>query len=126
MNVIQSTWAFKLKRYPDGFVKKFKAPFCAHGDQQLEGIDFFETYAPVVQWTTVRLMLILGVLLQLKSKQGDVTVAFLYTDLGPEEKVYVEMPRGFGQKGNNGTNKVLSLRKTLYGLRQSPRPFVST
>mmetsp|Transcript_12103 Transcript_12103/g.26309 ORF Transcript_12103/g.26309 Transcript_12103/m.26309 type:complete len:131 (+) Transcript_12103:742-1134(+) len=74
-NVVGGTWAFKLKRYPDGKVKKFKARFCARGDQQKEGIDFFETYAPVAQWTTVRLMLILEVLLNLKSKQGDVTAA---------------------------------------------------
>jgi hypothetical protein len=53
-NVIDSIWAFKLKRFPE-MVKKFKARFCARGgDQQLEGIDFFKTYAPVVQWTTVR------------------------------------------------------------------------
>ena len=117
-NVIDSIWAFKLKRFPDGMVKKFKARFCARGDQQLEGIDFFETYAPVVQWTTVRLMLILEILLQLKSMQGDVTCAFLHGELGPDEKVYVEMPLGFRQKG-----KVLKLKKTLYGLRQSPRAF---
>ncbi len=42
-NIIDSIWAFKLKRYPDGMPKKFKARFCARGDQQLEGIDFFET-----------------------------------------------------------------------------------
>lgn len=118
MNVIDSIWAFKLKRYPDGTAKKFKARFCARGDQQLEGIDFFETYAPVVQWTTVRLLLILEVLLQLKSKQGDVTAAFLHADLDEREKVYVEMPLGFRKQG-----KVLKLKKTLYGLRQSPRAF---
>ncbi len=49
MNSINGTWDFKCKRFPNGTVKKFKARFCAHGDQQLEGIDFFETYAPVVQ-----------------------------------------------------------------------------
>ena len=54
MNVISSTWAFKCKRYPDGLIKKFKARFCARGDQQLEGIDFFETYAPVLQWITIQ------------------------------------------------------------------------
>jgi hypothetical protein len=117
-NVIDSIWAFKLKRFPDGMVKKFKARFCARGDQQLEGVDFFETYAPVVQWTTVRLMLILEVLLDLKSKQGDVTAAFLHGELGENEKVYVEMPLGFRKPG-----KVLKLKKTLYGLRQSPRAF---
>ena len=118
MNVIDSTWAFKLKRYPDGLIKKFKARFCARGDQQKEGIDFFETYAPVVQWTTVRLMLILEILLDLKSKQGDVTAAFLHADLEEGEEVYVRMPQGFRKSG-----KVLKLKKTLYGLRQSPRAF---
>jgi hypothetical protein len=54
-HVIPSTWAFKCKQYPDGLIKKFKARFCARGDKQVEEIDFFETYAPVVQWTTMRL-----------------------------------------------------------------------
>jgi len=75
MNIINSTWAFKCKRYPDGLIKKFKARFCARGDQQLHGIDFFETYVPVVQWTTIRLMFVLEVLLGLKSLQGDITCA---------------------------------------------------
>ena len=63
-------------------------------------------------------MLILEVLLDLKSKQGDVTAAFLHADLEEGEEVYVNMPRGFERKG-----KVLKLKKTLYGLRQSPRAF---
>eukprot|EP00970_Alexandrium_tamarense_P013493 scaffold3441_cov152-Alexandrium_tamarense.AAC.1 len=98
MNIIDSTWAFKLKRYPDGMIKKFKARFCAR----------------VVGWTTVRLLLILEVLLDLISKQGDVTAAFLHADLPDNETVYVEMPRGFRQKGKNGKHKVLKLNKTLY------------
>lgn len=122
-NIIWLTWAFKCKRYPDGLIKKFKARFCARGDMQLEGIDFFETYAPVVQWTTIRLMFILEVLLELKSKQGDVTCAFLHADLGPGETVYVDMPLGFNAKSKNGKRQVLKLNKTLYGLRQSPRAF---
>jgi len=56
MNVLPSTWAFKCKRYPSGDIRKLKARFCAHGDRQLEGINFFDTFAPVVNWTTVRLM----------------------------------------------------------------------
>ena len=58
---------------------------------QLEGIDLFETYAAVVKWSTVRLMLILEVLLGLKSKQGDVSATFLHSDLVKDEKVFVEM-----------------------------------
>jgi hypothetical protein len=123
MNIINSTWAFKCKRYPDGLIKKFKARFCARGDQQLHGIDFFETYAPVVQWTTIRLMFVLEVLLGLKSLQGDITCAFLHADLEENEKVYVDMPAGFSQYGKNGRKMCLKLKKTLYGLRQSPRAF---
>jgi hypothetical protein len=47
-HVIPSTWVFKCKRYPDGRIKKFRAYFCARGDKQLKGIDFFETCALVV------------------------------------------------------------------------------
>jgi hypothetical protein len=122
-HVIASTWAFKCKRYPDGLIKKFKAQFCAQGDQQLEGIDFFETYATVVQWTTIRLMFILEILLGLKSKQGDIACAFLHADLEPDENVYDEMPLGFTQYSKNGIQKVLKLKKTLYGLQQSPQAF---
>ena len=94
-NVLRSIWVFKLKRYPDGLIENFKARFCARGDMQLEGINFFEKYAPVVQWENVRLMLILEVLLGLKSKLGDVTAAFIHADLGEDEKVFIDMPQGF-------------------------------
>jgi hypothetical protein len=122
-HVIPSTWAFKCKQYPDGQIKKFKAPFCARGDKQLKGIDFFKTYAPVVQWTTIRLMFILEILLGLKSKQGNVLCAFPHRELQPGENVYVEMLLGFSQHSKDGTRKVLKLKKTLYGLCQSPRAF---
>ncbi len=112
-HVIPGTWAFKCKQYPDGLIKKFKARFCARGDKQLKGIDFFETYAPVVQWTKIRLTFILEILLGLKSKQGDVLCAFLHGELKPGENVYVKMPLGFSQYAKDGTNKVLKLNKTL-------------
>ena len=60
-------------------------------------------------------------MLGLKSRQGDVTAAFINADLGKDEKVFVNMPRGFEVKGKNGRPKVLKLLKTLYGLRQSSR-----
>jgi hypothetical protein len=122
-HVIASTWAFKCKRYPDGLIKKFKARFCARGDQQIEGIDVFETYAPVVQWTTIRLMFILEILLGLKLKQGDITCDLLHAYLELGENVYVDMPLGFSQYSKDRTKKCLKLKKTLYGLRQSPLVF---
>ncbi len=119
MNVLPSTWAFKVKRYPDGSVKKLKARFCARGDRQLEGVDYFETWAPVVQWSTIRIVLILAVKLGFTSAQCDITAAFIHALLPDDEIVYIDQPRGFRAKHNH----VLRLRRSLYGLKQAPRHF---
>jgi hypothetical protein len=68
-------------------------------------------------------MFVLEVLLGLKSLQGNVACAFLHADLEENEKVYINMPMGFAQYGKNGKKMCLKLKKTLYGLRQSPRAF---
>ena len=62
MNVLKSTWAFKIKRFPNGLVKQFKARFFVRGDIQIEGVDFTETYTLVVSWTTVILLSVHNVL----------------------------------------------------------------
>jgi hypothetical protein len=90
-----STWAFKIKRYPDGQVKKFKAMFCARGDRQQEGINYFETWAPVVQWSTVRIALTLAVKMNLISVQCDITAAFIYGRVPITKTIYVHQPGGF-------------------------------
>jgi Reverse transcriptase (RNA-dependent DNA polymerase) len=131
MNVLPGTWAFRCKRFPDGTIRKLKARFCVQGDRQREGIDFFDTYAPVVNWLTVRFMLVLSEILGLATKQVDYTAAFVHAaidrdpnweNMTEEERsksgIYVQMPRGFGQAGN-----VLKLKKSLYGLKQAPRNF---
>jgi hypothetical protein len=46
MNVVSSVWAFKRKRYPDGSIRKLMARICARGFEQIEGVDYFETFAP--------------------------------------------------------------------------------
>ncbi len=119
MNVLPSTWAFKIKRYPDGSVKKFKARFCARGDRQLEGVDYFETWAPVVQWSTIRVVLIIALKLGYCSAQCDITAAFIHALLPDDEEIYVQQPRGFTHKPDH----VLRLRRSLYGLKQAPRHF---
>ena len=62
MSVLPSTWAFRCKRYPNGLIRKLKARFCCRGDRQQHGVDYFETFAPVVLWETVRLMLALSII----------------------------------------------------------------
>jgi hypothetical protein len=60
MEVLPCTWAFCITCFPDGLVKKFKACLCICGDSQTEGVDFFETWSPVVQWSIVRTMMVLS------------------------------------------------------------------
>ena len=121
MSVLPMTWAFKLKRYPDGLAKKYKARFCVRGDRQIEGVDFFETWAPVVQWTTVRSMMILATNHKLCSAQADITAAFVHAPLDKDEDgdIYVQQPRGFEVPGDY----VLKLNRSVYGIKQAPRNF---
>jgi hypothetical protein len=46
MKVLSDVWALKQKGYPDGSIRKLKARYCARGFEQVEGVDYFETFAP--------------------------------------------------------------------------------
>ena len=76
----------------------------------------YDTYAPVVAWSVVRLLLILTVALDLKTKQVDYTLAFCHAPVTGEN--YVEMPRMFAREGH-----VLKLKKNLYGQKDAPLIF---
>ena len=84
MSVLPSTWAFRCKRFLDGTVRKLKARFCVRGDKQKEGVDHFETYAPVVSWQIVRLLLVFTIKFDLYSKQVDYTAAFVQSYIKEE------------------------------------------
>ena len=114
--ILSSTWVFKRKRYPDGRIKKLKARICVRGDQQVQDVDYFDTFSPVVQWSTIRIMFILSIMLKLKTIQVDYTLAFVQAPADPG--TYVEMPQLFQLPG-----KVLELKRNLYGQCESPRKF---
>ena len=69
MNVIEYNCKSKIKLFADGLMKIFKAWFCARCDHQLEGDNLFETYAPIMQWKIICIILILEVVLGIKSKK---------------------------------------------------------
>ena len=54
MKVLEGTWAFCLKQTPDGVAYRYRSRFCVQGDQQEYGINYFETFAPVIQLSTIR------------------------------------------------------------------------
>ncbi len=110
----------KIKCYPDGRVKKFKARFCAWRDKQQEGINYFVTWVPVIQWLTVRIVMTLALKLNLIFVQCNITAAFIHARVPVTETIHVYQPKGFNW--GNG-DEVLHLKRTLYGLKQSPRYF---
>ena len=107
--ILPGIWAFKLKRLLDGSPLKFKARYCVRGNKQIAGVDYFETYAPVVQWSTIRLVLTMVLSHGWVTRQVDYTNAFTQADL--KEEVYIESPKGFERKDKK--DMVLKLLKSL-------------
>ncbi|KAG7557929.1 Integrase catalytic core [Arabidopsis suecica] len=109
-------WVFKLKYHADGTLERHKARLVVLGNNQTEGIDFNETYAPVAKMVTVRAFLQQAASNDWEVHQMDVHNAFLHGDL--DEEVYMQFPPGFRTEDKS---QVCRLRKSLYGLKQAPR-----
>ncbi|KAF0894360.1 hypothetical protein E2562_038477 [Oryza meyeriana var. granulata] len=110
-------WVFKVKRDEHGNVIRHKAHLVANGYVQRAGINFDEVFAPVARMESVRMLLALAAHERWTVHHMDIKSAFLNGDL--KEEVYVSHPPGFIVDGSE--QKVLRLRKALYGLRQAPR-----
>lgn len=109
--IVGSKWVFKKK------VERFKARLVAQGFTQKYGDDYDDTLCPVVRLESLRTVLALAVKHDLKLHQVDVTTAFLNGTL--EEEDFIKQPEGFVAPGNE--NLVCRLKKSIYGLKQSPR-----
>ena len=95
---IMANWSFKRKRVPDGTLNKHKAHLCAHSGMQTWGQNYWETYALVVNWASVRLILAITKIHGLSSKSIGFVLAFPQADL--EIPVYMELPIGFDAPNN--------------------------
>ncbi|GJT70842.1 ribonuclease H-like domain-containing protein [Tanacetum coccineum] len=117
VNLVRSMWLFKHKFHADGTLSRYKARLVANGSNQQHGVDFDETFSPVVKPATIRTVLSLAVSRQWPIHQLDVKNAFLNGDLS--ETVYMHQPPGFVD--SRYPNHVCLLQRSLYGLKQAPR-----
>jgi hypothetical protein len=116
-NVIDCKWVYKIKRKQDGSLDRYKTCLVAKGFRQRYGIDYEDTFSPVVKAATIRIVLSIVVSRGWPLRQLDVQNAFFHGDL--EEELYMRQPPGFESKTH--PNFVCRLDKALYGLKQAPR-----
>ncbi|CAM8998933.1 unnamed protein product [Rhodiola kirilowii] len=116
--IIGSKWVFRIKE-PNSPTEspRFKARLCAKGFTQREGIDYNEIFAPVVKYKTLRLLLAMTTVYDWHLQQMDVKTEFLHGNLN--ETIY--MSQAIGYVDHKLPDHVCLLRKSIYGLKQSPR-----
>ena len=110
---IKSRWVFEIKR--NGI---FRPRLVACGYSQIPGVDFTESYAPVINDVTWRILIVAKMMWKLKAKIVDVETAFLHGDL--EEEIYMEAPEGLGLERDK---QCVLLKKSIYGLVQAARMY---
>ncbi|KAF0703123.1 hypothetical protein AaE_015536 [Aphanomyces astaci] len=109
---LKSKWVFKRKDMPDGSMA-YKARVVIKGCAQRRGIDYDETYAPVVRGDSLRLTLAIVTERGMKCRQGDATIAYIHAD--SDRMLHMDMPEGFG----DDSGRVWAIDKALYGMKQS-------
>jgi hypothetical protein len=116
--VVDCKWVYTVKQDANGQIKRYKARLVARGYSQSQTyeIDYDETFAPVAKMSTIRTLISCAANFDWPLYQLDVKNAFLHGDL---QEVYMEIPLDFETDQTSG--KMLKLKKSLYGLKQSPR-----
>lgn len=116
---IKCKWVFKVKQNSDGTSERYKARLVAKGCSQREGIDYTETFSPVVRYDTLRVLIALATLYNWEIDHVDAVVAFLQGNI--DEEIYMECPEGLEVSKERGDKMVCRLQKAIYGLKQSGR-----
>ncbi len=114
-DIVNAVWSFKRKRSPIGELLKHKARLCAHGGQQTQGVTYWDTYSPVVNWFTLRSLLTLSIVNGWHSRSVDFVLAFPQAEI--KSDVYMKLPYGFHVDAPG--EWLLKLEKNVYGLKDA-------
>eukprot|EP00977_Amphora_coffeiformis_P018129 scaffold6199_cov167-Amphora_coffeaeformis.AAC.4 len=108
-------WAFRRKRKPNGEISRYKARLVVRGNLQRASSNYSsnETFAPVVEWSTVRMLFTLGVIQDWKSASIDFRSAFTQGQL--PEPIYLELPPGYQKANPHLSDSVMKITTSLYG-----------
>ena len=115
--IVQCKWVYKIKYTSDGNIDKYKARLVAKGYSQIHGIDYTETFSPVIKHDSVRVLFAIAAVLRMHMRQFDIGTAYLNSDL--TTRIYMRQPEGF--VSTTHPSHVCLLLKSLYGLKQSGR-----
>ena len=124
--IVGSTWVFALKRDSDGKIKRWKARICAQGFSQIEGSDYYATFANTVSFDSIRLALAHIAACEYNLHTVDVRTAYLNATLEDGLDLWMKQPRGFEVCDSSGKPMVCKLVKSIYGLKQSGRNWSAT
>jgi hypothetical protein len=120
IQIVTSVWSMGRKR--DLTMNKIKSPktrLNLHGGKQIYGMNYFETYAPVVTWFTIRLMIIFGIIFCWALHQVDFVMAYPQAPIKMD--MYMELPQGIQTMHGNSKDHMLKLEKNIYGQKQAGR-----
>lgn len=120
-NVVSCKWNFRIKQNPDGTISYYKVRLVAKGYHQQLGLDYKDTFSPVLKPATLRLVLSISISKGWDVQHLDVSNAFLHGSL--TEEIYMQQPSGFMYPSK--PYHLCLLKKSLYGLKQAPREWFS-
>jgi hypothetical protein len=117
--ILPAVWSMNRKRrITTREVYKWKARLNIHGGKQIKNVHYWETYSPVVKWSSIRLFLTMAVIKGWHTRQVDFVLAYPQADV--ETTLYMEVPRGFEFDGSRKTH-CLRIIKNIYGQKQAGR-----
>ncbi len=120
MVVIPCVWAMRRKRdLTTNEITKHKARLNIHGGKQVYGINYYDTYAPVITWFAIRLLMAFAIMFELAMRQVDFIQAYPQAPI--EFDMYMELPLGIETKTGNSKDHILQLLSNLYGQKQAGR-----